>query len=101
MILFNLCFKVKEYLKLPIHPHSTVYVCVRAFSYAGNKITKCTKPHRNFVGILSSNAVYDMDAAAETWINVLNVIIFYRLLFRSLVDIFMYKHNCIASYSLL
>ncbi|XP_053405466.1 uncharacterized protein LOC128558962 [Mercenaria mercenaria] len=63
-----------EFIHLPVHSHSTLYCCVRAYSYAGNMKIACTRPVFHSRGIQETNTVYDMDASADTWKRILEMI---------------------------
>ncbi|XP_053381645.1 uncharacterized protein LOC123528459 [Mercenaria mercenaria] len=67
-------YQVDECLILPVHGHSTMYVCVKAFSAVGNAAIECRKTTTIMNTEYNRDAVYDIDMTSKSWAAILEMI---------------------------
>ena len=67
--------KVARCVNLPVLGHSTLYLCVRAFSTAGNVLTTCQNALLVETDEFDRNTLYDIDASVNTWDKIKEVIL--------------------------
>lgn len=60
-------FKVNVCAVLPVHGHSTMFLCVRAYSAVGNVQTKCQMALIEIETEHNRDAVYDIDMNSSSW----------------------------------
>jgi hypothetical protein len=54
-------------IKVPVLRHSTLYLCVRAFSTAGNTKTICKTASVVVEAEFDTNTLYDIDSSLPSW----------------------------------
>lgn len=58
---------MNECVVLPVHGHSTMFLCVRAYSEVGNVQTECQMASIEIETDHSRDTVYDIDMNASSW----------------------------------
>ncbi|XP_060552014.1 uncharacterized protein LOC132713433 isoform X3 [Ruditapes philippinarum] len=58
---------VEECVLLPVHGHTTLFACIRAYSTAGNVAIECTKASTIMKSVYDIDTVYDMDIGSNSW----------------------------------
>ncbi|XP_053381647.1 uncharacterized protein LOC123555884 isoform X2 [Mercenaria mercenaria] len=60
-------YNVTECIHLPVLGHSTLYLCVRAYSRAGNVVTICERASVVEKSEFNKDTIYDIDASVTSW----------------------------------
>ena len=54
-------------MTLPVHGHSTMFVCIRAYSVVGNVAVECKQASTVMKIPYNTDTVYDVDINSDSW----------------------------------